>query len=163
MKDFEEIMQALVESLPQVQINQSVAKAVRFYWGRTDQDLITFMRTLGEDHFPLVFSIAKPDTQLDGVRYQRDAELLFCTRNTNKDMLNTERLGDDRSFKKVLFVMWDGLERAIKISQNVSIVEDTLIKEKFPNYMVGGKPPNTERWDVFKVKFRANFNEDYNC
>lgn len=171
MRDFEDIMEEIVGTLQPVEIYtdeavpaNSISKDIKFYWGRTEQDLLMFIRTHGEQTDPLIFSITKPDTELDeGSRYRRDAELLLCTRNTNRDELNTVRLADEKSYKKVLFPMWDGLYRSIQVSANMNIESDTIVREKFPDYKLGGERSNPVIWDVFKVKFRANFNENYNC
>lgn len=160
MKDFDEIMAGVVAGIAPVVINPSYTAPVRFYWGR-NEDVAAFLRVYKDNHFPLIWSVPKADRELDGgVRYQREAELVLCTRET-RDLLNTERIA--ASFNTVLYPLWDSLARAIEVSGNVSVAPDTITFLKFPNYTVNNQHPAPEVWDCLRVTFTADFNPDNNC
>lgn len=163
MTDFDEIMAAIVATLPTIAINANVTRSPQFYWGR-GYDLDTFLQVKGKEHFPLIWSVSKEDAETeDEGLWTRAAELNLCTLETRKDLLNTTRIEEGYSFQKVLYPLWVSLERAIQLSQNLSIKEGTLKKNKYPNYPVNDQYEFPVVWDVLKISFTAEFNSDYEC
>ena len=160
MKQFEDVVEAIVQTMEPVQIKTGDSRPVRFYWGTTE-DLPDFLKVYKERHFPLVWSVSRPDfTTLDG--YRRNAELCFCTRET-RSILNTERM--EKAFAKLL-AMWEDFDAKASISGNIVIQKEDISLEKIPRYSVRGlkkESPVMDVWDVLKVSFTANFYEDFNC
>ena len=162
MIDFDEIMEEVVTGMSPLVLNPNVTRSPKFYWGRS-MDLPAFLKVYGEKHYPLIWSVSKPDSQTDDDgRWTRQAELNLCTVETRKELLNTTRIEDGYSFKKVLFPLWEALEREIALSSSVDIIPGTVSKDKYPNYSVSGEYPQAVVWDVLRLTFTAEFSK-YEC
>lgn len=161
MTFLEDILKEVVDGLDEIEINSNVSKKPVFYWGLSD-DLPQFIQQFAEGHFPLFWLITGKDKKTD-LGYERNCDLIIATREARKELLNTQRINDGYSFKKVLFPLWDSFFVKAKRSGQLNIYEDTLEFTKHPNYSLNDKFEVPEIWDALKVSFRADFYNNNEC
>ena len=153
----ENILEDLVSALS----DTSVGKPV-FYWG-TSEDLPQFLERYGELSVPLVWLVSGYDNYENNLSY-RDAEVVFCARETRVETLNLTRVKENYSYKTVLIPLYEQFMERIAISGNAWINEDDRVQVlKSPNHSVNEANEAQDIWDVLKVKIRIYFNEDYKC
>jgi len=158
---FEELLENEVAKLDAIEINSIISRKPKFGWGNSDQ-LRKVIQVHGEEHYPFIWSVPRQDsaTGFDGM-YQRTVELNLCTRETREELLNTERIDPGYSYKNVLLPMWESLLRQFEVSGTITVVDDSIKWELFPDYKLGEETETQEIWDVLKVIFTAQFNNEY--
>lgn len=151
----EDILEETVKTLDVTPIGKPM-----FYWG-VSEDLPLFMSTYKENAIPLIWLVSGYDKPTeDG--YYRDAEINFCTRETNVDLTNITRIKEQYSYKKILMPLLANFLEAINYSENMWI-EDSPEILKSPNHSVNDENEVSDIWDVLKIKVRIYFNENNNC
>lgn len=158
---FERLLGFEIAKLDAIAINGNVSRKPVFGWGNS-QELRKVVEVKGENHYPLVWSVPRQDSDsgISGL-FERTAELNLCTLETRKEMLNTQRVDTDHSYQTVLLPLWKAIERQLGLSGTIEVVEDSVLWQMFPNYQVRERYETQEIWDVLKVTFTAQFNEEY--
>lgn len=143
---------------PQNAANNRV-KPVKFQWGNSG-DLEKFLEQTGESGaVPLIWSVPAEDTELPWGEWERTAELNFCAYEDRADLLNTQRLMQNYSFKQVLIPMWEDFQKKLKTSGNMRFVEGTIKRTLFPNFLVDDSREPATMWDVMKIRVKIQYSE----
>lgn len=156
---FEDLMKQQVDLIPEVQIHSEKSVKPKFGWGNADQ-LRKFLEHNKHDYSPLVWSVPGQSgpSGLIGI-YERNVELNLCTVETRTGLLNTARMGDEKSFKKVLEPLWNAIRRRFCFC-DISMVEEIPAFQAFPDYVTASAERDSQViWDVLKVTFTARYNE----
>lgn len=151
----ENILEDIVTAMPETSVGKPV-----FYWG-TSEDLPQFMKRYGEKAIPLIWLVSGYDKFEEDLSY-RDAEIVFCTRETRTELLNLTRVKENYSYQTVLIPLMESFLKAVDLSGNAWTEGDRQIL-KSPNHSVNGKNEVSDIWDVLRLKTRIYFNETYNC
>ena len=153
---FEEEVKKIVDRMDSVEINDSLTKSVKFDWGET-KELHKFVQAKGEESTPLVWSVNRLDSETSFGSWSRNAEFNFCHVETRTDLLNTKRIEEGYSFKKVLSPMWEDFKKKLSTSHTMWIKKGSVTIIKYPDYTVGGKRPQNGVWDIMKVRATIEF------
>lgn len=159
---FEQLIGTEIAKIEAIAINVNISRKAKFGWGSSDE-LRRVVETHGEEHTPLVWLIDRPATPtgIEGL-YQRVVELNLCMEETRNELLNTERVDPSHSYETVLLPLWKKIARQLEVSGTIEVVEDSLQAPRpFPNYKFNGQFETQRLWDVLKVIFTAQFNNEY--
>lgn len=158
---FEKLLETEIAKIDPVEINTAISRKPKFGWGNSSE-LRKVIETYGEEHFPLVWSVPRQDsTSVFPGLFQRTVELNLCTLETNEELLNTVRVDPTHSYQGVLLPLWKSILRQLDLSGTITVDEESIQWQLFPNYKVGDERETQEIWDVLKITFTAHFNNEY--
>lgn len=158
---FEKRAGELIGTMAPVQVNGNLTTSVKFYWG-DEEDLQLFIKKTGnENYFPLIWLVTGRDEYPRSNRVRRKAEFVILTRETDRELLNTERI--ERSFNYVLNPITNSLVELLSKSTISNIVDNKYYTQKFTNYSSSerGKDKNlvNDIWDAIKLTCEVEFND----
>ena len=165
---FEDLMKVEVDAIPAIEINGGVSRKPSFGWGNSPA-LRKHLNKYQEAHNPLVWSIPlktipSPTTGLT----RRPVQLNLCAVEGRVNLLNEDRLQPDKSFKKILFPLWQQIERRFELS-DMTMLEEQASFLLYPDYKIvdrvaGNAVDKNEAqwiWDVLRVEFNVEYSGEY--
>jgi len=165
---FEDIMEEQVGLIPKIEINANVSRKPTFGWGNSPA-LRKYLDQLQEKHNPLVWSLPLKTVPApaEGM-LRRPVHLNLCAVEENTELLNGVRLNPDRSFKKVLFPLWEQIRRRFELS-SITMIEEEPAFLLSPDYKIvdrvaGNAVDKNEAqffWDVLRVEFTVDYSTEY--
>ena len=165
---FEDLMEEEVGKIGKIEINNTISRKPTFGWGNSPA-LRKYLDHLEEEHNPLVWSIPlktipSPNTGMT----RRPVRLNLCAVESRTELLNRVRLQPEKSFKKVLFPLWEQIERRFELS-SITMLEERPSFLLAPDYKIvdrvaGNAVDKNEgqyHWDVLSVEFNVEYSENY--
>ena len=156
MTNLEDIFEKAVKGLEPVKVGAVTNKPI-FDFGDVD-DLKKTLATYKAKSLPLIWLLPITPIQLEyGLMQEADVTLNLCTRETNRDLLNTKRL--KKSYQYTLYPLWEDLQRQMFLTHQVAIIEETVQVQKFPDF----RGDFNDIWDVLQIQFTCQFNAKSEC
>lgn len=153
----EEILRAIVATMPAIQINANYSNNPQFGDG-DDMELNRWLKLKKEAAYPLIWLLPNKEKHLNyGVECDRECQFVIATRETNKDLYNAERY--QKSFKVVLLPVCENLINALKVSSVTDLISTDWEIIKAPNYTKNDKNATIDLWDALKLTVKVKFKE----
>ena len=157
----EHSIRAIIETIPEVRINDSLSKTPSFHWG-DKAELSRYLKLKGGSAYPLIWLLPSADNYSgNGKQVDKECVFVVAQRETEQDMYNDERYVN--AFATVLNPLTDKLIHGLKVStiSNVDSLEWEITK--FPNYAEADKNYTIDLWDAIQLTISVRFNNTSDC
>jgi len=159
----EHFIQAIVDTIPSVRINQNVSSKPKFHWGDEDE-LNRYVQLKQNDSYPLIWLLPTTDNYEGSLGQEviKECSFIIATRETRKELFNNERY--KKSFDTVLQPLTDKLIHGLTTSSISDRVGDKWEVMKFPNYSASSDENGTiDLWDAIGLTIEVRFHSDLKC
>ena len=154
-------IRAIIDTIPEIRINDSLSKKPSFHWG-DKAELSRYLTKKGGSAYPLIWLLPSADDYSgNGQQVDKDCVFIIAQRETRKDMYNDERYIN--AFATILNPLTANLIHGLKVStiSNVDSLEWSITK--FPNYEEAGKNYTIDLWDAIELTISVRFNNTSDC
>lgn len=157
----EQVFRKAIMAMPELGPEGGWSKTAKFEFGPAD-DLGKFIERYGEDHYPLIWLTPTivPSGDFE-VYFPVEAVVNICTRETRKELLNTERT--DLTYEQVLLPVWESMRKQLRKTRQVAIDGPSISRQFTGDYKEGELQLHGEIWDVLTVTFTGLFYPELTC
>ena len=161
----EDKLEAIFNYLPAVKYNEDSDTSYKPIFRFGDQkELNSFLQLSKEANsrpYPLIWMLYPSEENHFKTHVDLEDLTLILAVNTNISMLNKERL--EKTFKKILFPLYDNVHYVLKSAVNTNLTEEVKIT-KYPNYSGDNnreKAMTLDLWDAVKTVWKISIHN--NC
>jgi len=156
-------IRAIVNTIPEIQINKTLTAKPKFGWG-DELELNRYIKLKKEQSYPLIWLL--PDTDRyegwDGRKAVRPCTFIIATREIRKELFNDQRYL--KSFDVVLNPLTDYLVHGLQTSNISDRMDDGWSVSKHPNYSAESDKDGTiDIWDAIKLEISVRFFGTIKC
>ncbi len=157
----EDSIDAIVNTIPEIRINDDLSKTPTFDWGGK-AELARYLKLKGGSAYPLIWLLPSSDGHTNnGQQANKECVFVIAQRETRQDMFNRERY--KKAFDTILNPLTDMLIHGLKVS-TISNVDDLAWNiDKFPNYVEADKNYTIDLWDAIQLTISVRFNNTSEC
>ena len=157
----EHSIRAIVDTIPSIQMNDSVSQKASFHWG-DKAELARYLKLKKDAAYPLVWLLPSSDDYSgNGQQVDKDCVFVIATRETREDMYNDERYIN--AFATILNPLTDKLIHGLDVSTISDLGDREWSITKFPNYVEADKNYTIDLWDAIQLTISVRFNNTSNC
>jgi hypothetical protein len=159
----EHIIRAIVDTIPNIRINDSLSQKAKFHWG-DEEELNRFIQLKKEDSYPLIW-LLPGDDEYEGALGQevvKECTFIIATREDDESLFNDQRY--IKTYDLVLNPLTDYLIHGLTASSITERIGNEWTIRKFPKYSAGGAENATiDLWDATRLTINIRFNGKLNC
>jgi hypothetical protein len=163
MRIVEHIIRAIVDTIPEIQLNGNLSAKPKFHWG-DEKELNRYIALKNEESYPLIWLLPDSDKSevWDGRRVVRDCTFIIATREVRKELFNDQRY--IKTFDLVLNPLTENLIYGLSTSNITDRMNEGWTITKFPNYSADSEANGTiDYWDAIKLDISIRFYGDVQC
>ncbi len=154
-------IRAIIDTIPEIRINDSLSKKPSFHWG-DKAELSRYLKLKNNAAYPLIWLLPSSDDYIgNGQEVDKDCVFIIAQREDRQNMYNDERYV--KAFATILNPLTDDLIHGLKVStiSNVDTLEWSITK--FPNYVEADKNYTIDLWDAIQLTISVRFNNTSEC
>ena len=157
----EHSIRAIIDTIPEIRINDNLSKTPSFMWGNKAQ-LSAYLKVNKDAAYPLIWLLPSSDDYSgNGQQVDKDCVFIIAQREMRQDMFNDERYIN--SFDTTLIPLTENLIHGLKVSTISNVDSLDWVINKFPNYVDADKTYTIDLWDAIQLTISVRFNNTSNC
>ena len=159
----EHFIKAIVETIPEIQLNPKLKALPKFHWG-DEHELNRYIALKKAESYPLIWLLPDSDKYegWNGKKATRDCSFIIATRETRKELFNDQRY--IKTFDLVLNPLTRYLIHGLQTSSITDRMNDGWTITKYPNYSADSDKDGTiDIWDAVKLEMNVRFFGEVKC
>jgi hypothetical protein len=159
----EHMLRAVINTIPEIRLNDNLSSKPKFHWG-DEKELNRYIQLKKDESYPLIWLLPSPDRYEGSLGQEiiKECTFIIATRETRKELFNDQRYIN--SFDVVLQPLTENLIHGITVSSITDRTEDTWEIMKFPNYSNDSEKNGTiDLWDAIQLTINVRFKSSIKC